>query len=175
MRKWLRWEVFAVLGLVAIFAAKLGFGIQTFTTINGSMRPALGLYSWVITTESDDLAIGDIITFNTTQMGVVTHRIHNINPDGTFVTKGDANSAPDTWVLHRKDVIGKKVAVIPYIGAWFEKSFWVGRLKQPEVYGGILLMIAAFLVWRFVVAPPEQPAPAPQKHVGRHRQKPQKK
>jgi signal peptidase len=88
---------FAVLGpMVLPYQAKV--------VRSGSMRPtipvgALAVYRPV---SSTDLRVGDVIAF--TRPGgtgeVVTHRIFKIEQDGgkrEFVTKGDANSAPDDW------------------------------------------------------------------------------
>ena len=46
----------------------------------------------------------------------VLHRLVGENTDGTLVTKGDANDSPDLTVVHREDIAGKLMLVIPKLG-----------------------------------------------------------
>jgi len=45
----------------------------------------------------------------------VTHRITEITYNG-FITKGDANEDPDRLVVETKDIIGKVIFIVPYLG-----------------------------------------------------------
>jgi len=53
---------------------------------------------------------------------VVTHRIADVVPDEDdpdtlwFITKGDANQSEDASPVHYRNVIGKAVFSIPYLG-----------------------------------------------------------
>ena len=44
---------------------------------------------------------------------VVTHRVVAVNPDGTFVTRGDANSVNDAWGGKPVSVEGQYLATMP--------------------------------------------------------------
>lgn len=167
MRKVLRLKWAVWIGVAAAIAAIPMFGIRSFTITNGSMRPTIEVFDWVITAESDDFAPGDVIVFNTSQMGVVTHRIHEVKPDGTFITKGDFNKTPDEWVVTRQDIFGEKFVVVPRIGAWFNSDFWSVQLKQPRFWIGMLMLAAAMvLFWQLMRPTGTEPV-----EIGRHRAK----
>ena len=113
-------------GRTAGFAAWLGAGALVAATLvvlalsigprllpyrayaieSGSMAPTLPVGSEVILrpTRASALRVGDIITFKRPDNGreLVTHRIVRVERrDGHrfFVTKGDANSVPDAWLV----------------------------------------------------------------------------
>ena len=47
---------------------------------------------------------------------IVTHRVATVDPDGTFVTKGDANRAADDFSSNRVRVVGQYRATLPVVG-----------------------------------------------------------
>lgn len=63
----------------------------------------------------DTLKVGDIVTFMEGKTAV-THRIVEINEDGTFTTKGDANNAEDQNPVAKDKIIGKYLFRIPKLG-----------------------------------------------------------
>ena len=69
-------------------------GYRLFYVVTGSMEPTIHSGAVVLTKESDSYVIGDIITFKSQNSEILgqpnTHRIVDINDDGSFVTKGDA-------------------------------------------------------------------------------------
>ena len=83
----------------------------------GSMEPTLPVGSVVVIKPVDPnkLQKDEIICFKLSEPQSITHRIIDITDDG-FITKGDANNAPDNFVVEKKDVIGKVVFAIPYVG-----------------------------------------------------------
>jgi signal peptidase len=101
----------------------------------GSMEPAIPVGSIVVIKPVDPelLTIGDIICFRTSGSATrVTHRIINVTNEG-FITKGDATEDPDEWIVKKENVIGKVIAVIPYLG-------YLGFFVRTPV-GFILLMV----------------------------------
>jgi len=94
---------------------------KVMTVLSGSMEPAINVGSMVVSKPFDDYKIGEVITFKTSKTAKtpVTHRIAEIeviegNP--IYTTKGDANNAPDQRVVQKKDIIGKVILNIPYLG-----------------------------------------------------------
>ena len=84
----------------------------------GSMEPALPVGSVVIikSVDTETLKKGDIICFKLLQeQPFVTHRIIEITYNG-FITQGDVNENPDSFTVEKKDVIGRVVFSIPYLG-----------------------------------------------------------
>lgn len=84
---------------------------------SGSMEPALPVGSVVIIKPVDPnkLQKNEIICFKLSGPQSITHRIIDVTDNG-FITKGDANNASDNFVVEKKDVIGKVVLTIPYVG-----------------------------------------------------------
>jgi signal peptidase I len=67
------------------------------------------------------LQANDIITYRSpdNMKSLVTHRIVTIIKDGqglAFQMKGDANEAPDQYVVPAELVVGRMVVSIPYVG-----------------------------------------------------------
>lgn len=83
----------------------------------GSMEPTLPVGSVVVIKPADPnkLQKDEIICFELSESQSLTHRIIDIVDDG-FITKGDANKAPDNFIVEKKDIIGKVIFTIPYLG-----------------------------------------------------------
>jgi len=108
----------------------------------GSMEPAIPVGSVVVIKPAnpDTLKVGDIICFKieSESSTTVTHRIINITDEG-FITKGDANEDPDQWIVKKENVIGKVIAVIPYLG-------YLGYFVRTPVGFTLLIIIPASLL-----------------------------
>lgn len=112
-----------VLLAVALVGVRL-VGLNTYVVLSGSMEPTYhtGSLLYVKSVDPADLQVGDPITFMLNEDTVATHRIIEILPDQEdssvlrFRTQGDANDAPDGTPVHYKNVIGKPVFSVPYLG-----------------------------------------------------------
>ena len=82
------------------------YAVQT-----GSMRPTLGVGALVIDRPRGRSLppVGQVVTVRTRE-GLVTHRVSGYEDDGALgmgvTTKGDANRAPDAWVVPRRNIAG---------------------------------------------------------------------
>lgn len=76
------------------------------------MSPSLKAGDIVVVYQTYLYHIGDVITFKTNTQRFVTHRVVRTTR-GTFITKGDRNSALDTYSTHISDIIGKVMFHIP--------------------------------------------------------------
>lgn len=116
-----------VLGPVSVLVLlPIGLGLQRYVMSSSSMdgdQPG-GIPRGAVVYERlvpvDDLRTGDVITFRPPPSahvdGMVTHRIVAIGPDG-IRTQGDANAAPDPWLLQPGDTVVPRVAfALPYVG-----------------------------------------------------------
>jgi len=112
----------AVVAILLIFSAfPIPGNFKVMTVLSGSMEPAIKTGSVVIVKPADDYKIGDIITFGpyAKTKAPTTHRIYDIKvTEGrvSYITKGDANNAPDTKEVLKRNIIGKVLFSIPYIG-----------------------------------------------------------
>ena len=141
----------AVLLAVALVGVRV-VGLQPFVVLSGSMEPAYHVGSLIYVKDVDhkELKVGDPITYMISQDTVVTHRIIEIlvdeqDPDTIrFFTKGDANEMADGSSVHYKNILGKPVFSIPYLG-------YVSNYIQnpPGMYvaiaAGAILVMLVFL------------------------------
>ena len=112
-----------VLVAVALVGVRL-VGLKTYVVVSGSMEPTYhtGSLLYVKSVDPKELQVGDPITFMVSEDTVATHRIIEILPDEEdssvlrFRTQGDANDSPDGTPVHYKNIIGKPVFSIPYLG-----------------------------------------------------------
>lgn len=104
------------------------FGNRALIVRSGSMSPALGVGDLVIVRPPSAKAagdkaayeVGDVIAFRGARSEVVvTHRVAEVQQEGgrvQYVTKGDANNAPDEGIVTADRVLGRKIARVPYAG-----------------------------------------------------------
>ena len=156
LKKLLNTITTVIVALVVLLALMLVgmrlLGLEVFTVLSGSMEPEYPVGSLIYVKKMDcaQLRIGDVITFMVDEDTVVTHRIAEIIPDENesntlwFRTKGDANKQEDTNPVHYRNVIGKAVFSIPYLG-------YVADYIQnpPGMYvalgAGAVMLLLAFL------------------------------
>ena len=145
--------VLVVLLAVALVGVRL-VGIKTYAVTSGSMEPTYptGSLIYVKSMDAKDLKVGDNITFMLDEYTVATHRIIEIIPDEEdssvlrFRTQGDANDTPDGTPVHYKNVIGKPVFSVPYLG------YFAHFVQNPP---GLYLAIGFALVLVLLVFLPD--------------------
>lgn len=135
-----------VLALLVTFLALDLAGLHPFVVAGGSMEPAIAKGSLVIVRPAVPaaLAIGDVVTFQH-RGRTVTHRVAAIDEQGpgrVFLTKGDANDAPDPEPVAFDDQVGLLVAQVPLAGYVLGLLQAYGRLLSVA----LALAIAARLV-----------------------------
>ena len=118
---------------------------KIMTVISGSMEPAIKMGSLVVVKPTADYKIGDVITFGPVSKtkAPTSHRIFDIKiVDGKpiYITKGDANNGPDTREVFQKDIIGKVLFDIPYVG------YAVDFAKKPIGFSLIIIVPAAIII-----------------------------
>lgn len=140
-----------VLLAIALVGVRL-IGLQPYVVLSGSMEPTyhVGSLIYVKSVDYKELKAGDPITYMLSENTVVTHRIIEVLVDEEdpntirYFTQGDANSAPDGTSVHYKNIIGKPVFSIPYLG-------YVSNYIQnpPGMYvaiaAGAILILLVFL------------------------------
>ena len=113
--------LFSVLIMKASGGQASIFGYQVKTVLSGSMEPLFQTGSIITIKETDTdhtFKKDDVITFTTGENIVVTHRIIDVKEaDQLYITKGDANDAPDMEAVSPAQIIGAYTGfTIPYIG-----------------------------------------------------------
>lgn len=122
-------------------------GWQPTLITSGSMQPLVAPGDVVMVRPVDvaDLVPNTVVLYERPDTGRVLHRIVEALPDGTFRTRGDANTVDDSGFLHADQVHGAAVIAVPWIG---RPSLWLAQRETPP-----LAASAAGLVFVLALAP----------------------
>lgn len=111
------------------------FGYGAAVVLSGSMEPTFSKDDLILVKQTDAIAVGDIVVFQSDGM-LVVHRV--IAVDGDMVTtQGDANNSADP-AFEKSAVMGIVIGWIPRVGVV------VNALKTPA--GTIGVLVCAFLL-----------------------------
>jgi signal peptidase len=96
----------------------------------GSMQPAINPGDIVLSAPPEDdvtLAEGTVITFRdpVREGELLTHRIDTVQPDGSYVTRGDANSTADSYQVTTDEITGVGRLLVPSVGlprVWLDEG-----------------------------------------------------
>jgi len=137
--------VIAILLIVSVLPVP--GNIKFMVVLSGSMEPQIKTGSVVMTKPASDYKVGDVITFGpySKTKAPTTHRIFEVKTDSTtgaitYITKGDANNAPDAKQISQKDIVGKVMFDIPYLG------YIVSFVRKPLGFLLILIIPALIIV-----------------------------
>ncbi|BAD40165.1 signal peptidase I [Symbiobacterium thermophilum] len=101
------------------------FDYKVLTVLSGSMEPAIRTGDAIIVEPlrpEHEIREGDVITFRAADAPdmLITHRVIGIvsvnGEPAAYVTKGDANEAPDLVPVQRSQIVGIHRWRIPYYG-----------------------------------------------------------
>jgi signal peptidase len=119
-----------------------------YTILTSSMEPGLPPGTLVIVkpVEPVDIKIGTVITYqlDSGEPAVVTHRVIEIQgpnlpgADPSFITKGDANSAPDAKPVTAVQLRGEVWYSVPLIG-------WVNNIVNGDLRAVVIPVVAGLL------------------------------
>lgn len=140
--------VIALFLIVSVFPISGNF--KTLVVLSGSMEPAIHTGSVVVVKPVSDYKIGDVITFGpmSKTKPPTTHRIYDMKVnDGTpiYITKGDANNAPDGREIQKRDIIGKVLFSLPYLG------YAVDAARKPIGFAFIIIIPALIIIYDQVI------------------------
>jgi signal peptidase I len=132
--------------LALLIVPKIG-GAKPLTVLTGSMTGTYNPGSVVIVkpVRPDQLHVGDTLTYQirSNDPAVITHRIIKVSfrPDGhrQFITKGDANGAPDEDPVSEGQVRGTVWYSVPWVG-------YVSTALTPSYRDTILRAVAGGFV-----------------------------
>lgn len=119
-----------------------------YTILTSSMEPGLPPGTLVIVKPIDpqDVRIGTIVTYQleSGEQAVVTHRVIEIQGpnlpggDPAFITKGDANSAPDAKPVMTVQLRGAVWYSVPYVG-------WINNIVNGDLRAIVIPIVAGLL------------------------------
>jgi signal peptidase len=140
------WIILGTFGglLLAVGIPNL-FHAKSLTVMSGSMEPTIGTGDVVVAQQIPpmDARVGDIVTFRDPLQHdrLITHRvreIHVLQDKVLFVTKGDANTNTEHWVVPVDGTIGRVAFHVPRLGYFM---VWI-----RSTFGLLLLIVAPTLV-----------------------------
>ena len=115
--------IFTAIGCVAIVWFATGvLPVKPSLVPSGSMVPVINPGDIVLTTavNTESIKLGDIIEYKNSKENInIVHRVIEIGGDANtryFITKGDANNAPDADPVFPQAVLGKEIFIIPKVG-----------------------------------------------------------
>ena len=138
-------SIVVIAGLLVISIFPITGNIKFMVVQSGSMEPAIKRGNIVMVKPVGEYKIGDIVTFDlsTSDIGPITHRIHDIKvveDEVSYITKGDANNAPDMREISRGEIVGKVLFTVPYVG------YAVDFAKRPLGFALIILIPATVII-----------------------------
>src|SRR4030042_5431631 len=142
--------ILAAIAVIAVFlilsAIPIKGGFKTLIVLSGSMEPKIHTGSVAAVKPVKEYKIGDVITFgeNTKTKTPTTHRICEIKEDGgvkSYITKGDANNAPDQKPVSEKEILGKVLFSVPYLG------YAVAAAQKPVGFLLIVIIPAVIIIY----------------------------
>lgn len=153
VKKIWNWISGVLVGIVVLLAIALVgvrlIGLQPYMVLSGSMEPTYHVF-YVKSVDYKNLKAGDPITYMIFQDTVVTHRIIEVLVDEEdpetirYFTQGDANDVPDGTSVHYKNIIGKPVFSIPYLG-YVSNYIQNPPGKYVAIAAGAILILLVFL------------------------------
>jgi len=135
--------VVAFLLIISVFP--ITDNIKFMIVQSGSMAPAIKMGSLVMVKPVSDYKIGDVITFGpySKTKAPTTHRIYDIkvvDSQPVYITKGDANNAPDAREIKKSDIVGKVLLSVSYMG------YAVDFAKKPVGFALIIIIPASVII-----------------------------
>jgi signal peptidase len=146
----------AVIGLLAINVGPRFLPYQALVVRSGSMTPTIPTGSVVFYKKvaASKVKVGEVIVFNAPgHNGLrVTHRVHAIRTGANgryFITKGDANAAPDDWHVPAVGTGWVASAHVPEIGyLLYGLQSTIARLLLLVIPALALAAITLLEIWR---------------------------
>ncbi|MBB4744471.1 signal peptidase [Actinoplanes octamycinicus] len=125
----------------------IAFGWTSAVVISGSMLPRIrpGDVAIAGPVRAGDLKPGmPVLVDNPARPGrLLLHRVVRRNPDGTLVTKGDANAAEDSTPVPPGAVRGLPRLLIRWIGL---PVYWHGRGEHRKVLATLVVTLVLLVV-----------------------------
>ncbi len=148
--------VFGALAVMAVLPMIIP-GYTSASITSGSMMPTLRVGDVVIAVDHDGTKIAPdtiVVYEEPRRHDLVTHRVVSTNPDGSYITKGDANGGNDPAPIPAANIRGKPQWIVPFVGlprVWAAQHQWTLLI--------LTIAFTAMTVWlaRFAFDPRHDP------------------
>ena len=124
------------------------FGFRPLAILSGSMSPKIKYGDLILikSAQAGSIKKNDVITYRLNENILISHRVVEVigsNGSAVFKTQGDANNVSDSALVSAKQILGKCVLVIPYLG--YVSIFG----SSPQ--GGAVLVMAPLLLFFVII------------------------
>jgi signal peptidase I len=136
-RRLVAWTASTAILIAVLLGVLSATGLRFFTVSSPSMGTVAPVGTLVVAKAAASYAVGDIVTYERSGRSY-THRIVATDPDGSFITKGDLNSAVDALPVTTDLIVGRAVWIAPGLGWLFQALPWL-------VIGGVAVYL--FSLW----------------------------
>jgi signal peptidase I len=138
-------------GCLAVTLLPLLFGWRPYVVESGSMAPRIKVGDVILAAPEHDpkKLLGRVTVFHDPDLArngeVKSHRVVQINADGSLTTKGDANQSVDSVHLQVSGVIGLGRLLVRWVGLpliWAQNGQWLqlGLLATSIFFAALLVM-----------------------------------
>ncbi|WP_373193632.1 signal peptidase I [Enterococcus sp. RIT-PI-f] len=115
--------------------------ISFYSVLTGSMTPTIGIGNLVCIAKSTNYSEKEIIAYRSHKENVI-HRIVEKKKDSEgeyYITKGDANNECDSQVVRKRQIKGKVICSIPFLG----------KIKQiiQTKFGMLAILCTSIQLW----------------------------
>lgn len=131
--------------LVAVLYLPKFIGINPLIVLSGSMEPlyTTGSVLYVNEKYTDDIEVGDVITFYIDDDTLVTHRVVEVDSNNRcYITKGDANEVQDGTPVSFDDVLGVPIFSIPKFGIFAD---YISHKSGKIIYVTIIIVVTILM------------------------------
>lgn len=132
-------------------------GYTAASISSGSMMPTLRVGDVVVAADHGGAVIEPetIVIYEDPRQGdLVTHRVVELTPGGSYITKGDMNGRVDPDPIPAENIRGKATWIVPLVG---QPRVWVAEGDWMML--GLTIAATAFALWlaRFAFDPEFDP------------------
>jgi signal peptidase I len=153
-----RFAVVAVGTLIVLALAPAALGCRAVVVVSGSMHPHIWIGDVLVARPLGDQLPrrGQVLLVDDPAHPgrLLSHRLIRVDPDGTLMLKGDANSAPDSTPVPRSAVRGVAILRVPLIGL---PTIWRTQGRSLPLAATALLALSTG--WMGLRPPPRGTSP----------------
>ena len=137
--------------IAALAVAGASLGYRGVAILSGSMEPKISTGDLVLvdSIRAGEMAVGDVVTFQSEAGFSVTHRVTGLRAkgDGSLAveTRGDANPVPERWSTSPEATVGRVVATVPELG---QLTQWTASEDGRLLVLGVVAALGAGLALR---------------------------
>jgi len=134
-------------------------GYMSASITSGSMMPTLRIGDVVIAADSDGTGIpaGTVVVYEDQRKhDFVTHRVVSANPDGSYITKGDASDINDPASIPAANVRSEARWIVPLVGM---PRVWAAQRQWAQLALSAVVVVMALWLARFAFDPRHDPWP----------------